>query len=237
MGKLKKYIQQDHWWFRGRRKLVKSAIKPVMEKEKNWLDIGAGYGSMLEVIKEFAFNIELLEPYDDAYEYIKGKADRVYKMDFPSGLPENIYDVVSLFDVLEHMEDDYSALKVIYDNLLKDGGILIITVPAYMWMWSSFDERSGHYRRYNRDSLTQVLEKSGFKVKRLTMFISLLFPLAVFVRFLNKARAVKSESELKIPKKIINNFFTKAVYFESYLIKKGVNLPFGLSLLAIAQKA
>ncbi len=157
-------------------------------------------------------------------------------MNFPSEFPQNRYDVVSMFDVLEHIEDDYSTLKIIHRNLLKNGGYLVLTVPAYMWMWSSFDERGGHYRRYNRSSLTDVLEKSGFKVKRITMFITLLFPLAVLVRFFNKAKAVKSESGLKIPKKNINNVFTKTVYFESFLIKKGMDLPFGLSLLAIAQK-
>lgn len=95
-----------------------------------------------------------------------------------SGIEREVYDLIAVLDVIEHVEDDVAALKAMVD-CLRPGGKILITVPVHPWMWSMHDVVNHHHRRYSQASLAKSLQAAGLRWNRLNYFNSLLFPLAV----------------------------------------------------------
>lgn len=225
----------SHWWFQARSVIVKSLLDVYLKVKKlKWLDIGAGYGSMLEAIQSFTDELDVIEPYKEARIYLEKnfEINRVFSFNFPEQIPEEKYSVVSMFDVLEHIEDDIKALRIINEEVLEKDGYLILTVPAYNWLWSSHDELSGHFRRYTRKDLMTKLNKTGFKIIKATYFNTLLFPVAVISRVILKFK--KGQTDLKMMPSFINSIFFRIFSLESLFLKR-INFPFGLSIFIIAK--
>lgn len=223
--------QFEHWWFVGRNYIIDSFLNKILTSKNNsFLDIGAGFGACIPVLKKFG-NVSALEPYVPAHQTLKELgAEKVYSIaDFPNSYPAEKFDIVTFFDVLEHIEDDSQALKIVKEQLLKKGGKCIITVPAYMWLWSKHDELNMHFRRYNRTNLKELLEKSGFKNVKVSYFMTILFPIALMARIFEK---ITGKGEVSDPKSgIVNSLFKKIFKLEAPLINI-TTLPFGLSLIA-----
>ncbi len=152
------------------------------------------------------------------------------------------FDVVCIFDVLEHLPDEQETMRA-SANVLKPGGILIVTVPAHASLWSYFDIASRHCRRYERSSLTCALRSAGFTMKYLTEFMMALYPLMWLLRRINGRRgditqeeaAAKATSEFKVVP-IINSLLKILVRWEPLALRGGMALPIGTSLLAVAQR-
>lgn len=151
-------------------------------------------------------------------------------------LPDNIagigagFNLICLFDVLEHIENDKEALTSLKDLLAPNGRILI-SVPAYQWLWSHHDEYHHHYRRYSGSKLSTLVASAGLQVRRISCFNTLLFPAAVCIRLIERLQR-KQSSSLALPSRPINNMLTAIFSLEARLLEL-VNLPFGLSLTAI----
>ena len=143
------------------------------------------------------------------------------------------YDVVCVFDVLEHVKHDDLALKNIY-KLLKPGGFLIFTVPAFNFLFSSHDVYLKHYRRYSKKELNQKLADNNFKMLNLYYWNSVLFPLIALKRLISKRNKPKSDAS-NLPK-LLNWFLYEILIIENQLIKMNVMWPFGLSLIGVARK-
>jgi len=149
------------------------------------------------------------------------------------------YDVVGLFDVIEHISDDKAVLREMY-RICKPGGRIILTVPANKWLWSYFDVSSCHKRRYSKKELYQKLQRAGFVVEKVSFYVFFLFPMFFLYRALRNMRCSFDDEELSsgveaqtIP--LINEIFLSALRLEKLLIKH-INLPIGTSLVAIARK-
>ena len=149
----------------------------------------------------------------------------------------NEFDVIGSFDVLEHVDDDVEVLNQMHKATVKGGGI-IITVPQHQFLWSHADEQACHKRRYSAEELLKRISAAGFDLVWYTSFVTLLFPAMLLSRVLKKGNTQGKEpySELKLPG-IINYFFEKVLSLERLIIKSGVKMPFGGSLLLIARKA
>jgi SAM-dependent methyltransferase len=153
------------------------------------------------------------------------------------------FDVVGIFDVLEHLADDRKTLTGL-NVMLKPGGALILTVPAHMSLWSYFDVAACHRRRYAPSGLAQLLQEGGFEVEYLTEFMMSLFPLVRVLRrkkhgdeLMDRERATeKAATELKIVP-IINGLLKLILGVEAFAIQQRWRLPIGTSLLAVARKA
>jgi SAM-dependent methyltransferase len=143
---------------------------------------------------------------------------------------ESDFDAVGAFDVLEHIEQDSEVLCEIRQALTPGGGLLL-TVPQHPSLWSGEDVRACHKRRYTRREIVSKVESAGFKVLRVTSFVTFLLPLMWASR---KRRAAKAEFELH---SMLNDLLESVLRVESWLIRRGCSFPIGGSLLLVARKA
>ncbi len=233
-----------YWWFVGRREIAENMFRKYIVTEKlsenfKILDIGCGMGGEIKWLEQYG-DVFAVDPEPQAVYFSKEKAKKPNQV-ICGALPAEInfgkiFDCVVALDVLEHIENDRLSLEFVFNNLLKSGGFLIITVPAYKFLWSPNDVFNDHKRRYNVRELKSKLEKAGFKIIKLSYYNTLLFMPAFIIKLLSRVvwgLAPKATFSKPIP--ILNTVFKKMFSFEKYLIKR-FNLPFGVSLISIAKK-
>lgn len=227
--------QEKHWWFRGRARIAEEVLLRDLDlKDGAILDIGAGFGGMVPLLRSLG-SVEALEPYEGAREALQatGAIVRIEAIEpFLSGRKER-YDLITLFDVLEHIEDDEGTIDGV-SRALKPGGRLVITVPAMPILWSAHDELHSHFRRYTRKGLKALLE-GRFEIERFGFYNSLLWPAAFLERKLTGCRGQSTEVERS------SGFFDGLLYrifvAEIPLLRAGFPFPFGVSLMARCKKA
>lgn len=153
-------------------------------------------------------------------------------MDMP--FDDGSFDLAVSLDVIEHLADDVGALRELR-RVIAPGGALLVTVPAYQWLWSGHDEINHHHRRYNRRTLLQAAHKAGWRCERTTHFNSLLLPIAVVLRALDRInpKTTKSSLDLWVPPAPVNWLLRQPLHLEAYAIGHGGSIPVGLSLLAV----
>jgi SAM-dependent methyltransferase len=228
--------ESRHWWFLARRVLLSSIIhRLALPSDAQILEIGSGTGGNLEMLSAFG-RVSALEMDATARSIANQKTlDRFdIRPGFcPTDIPfsDEKFDLICLFDVLEHIEEDSSTL-VALKTLVADGGHILITVPAYQWLWSRHDEFLHHKRRYSARDLRRKITTAGLRIDKISYFNTLLFPLAAIARFKDRLMGATSASGSEIPADPLNNLLYKIFSAEHYLLGKG-SLPFGVSLLAI----
>jgi ubiquinone/menaquinone biosynthesis C-methylase UbiE len=233
-------IQEQHWWFQGRRAIL------TAELERHWgpgavdrsiLDVGCGTGPMLADLARFG-EVTGVDDEPEAVEYARARGSFELHCAPADALPfaDAQYDLLTLLDVIEHIDDDRAAL-VESRRVLKPGGTVLIMVPAYTWMWGRQDEIAHHKRRYTRPRLVSLLADSGFEVLRATYFNTLLFPPIAAIRLARRVigdDAETSDFELSRPGPL-NTLLARAFSFEARLLDR-VRFPFGVSVLVIARR-
>lgn len=231
-------VQQSHWWFTTRKKIVLDTIDQFRHAhaDEQILDIGCGCGVMLNSLKNLGPTYGL-DMSDDAIHFCKeifsGEVKKGYLPD-QVPFPAERFTLITALDVIEHIEHDQESLKTLY-NLLQPGGQAIITVPAYQFLWSKFDEMNEHKRRYTLGELRKKLQQAGFKIEKISYFNSLLFPLALLVRMLNKLLGRDGASDIELPGKQMNALLGKIFGLEVALLRN-LNFPFGVSIIAAVRK-
>ncbi len=228
-------LEERHWWFVARRKIIARAIRCIgFSKDIKILDAGCGNGDNLSFLSGLG-DVTALEKDPEALTRARARAcAEVYQGYLPDNLPAELghdFDLVALLDVLEHIDDDRGSLAKITGLIRADGKILI-TVPAYQWLWSEHDDRHHHKRRYSKKELTSVLNDSGLIVSHITYFNTLLFPLAVLERLKQK---IRPGPPLALPPPLLNACLERIFSLEERWIDK-FPFPYGLSLLAVARK-
>lgn len=231
-------IQKKHWWFVTKKKIVLDTINIHLSKhpETKVLDIGCGSGLMLNALEDVGqtFGVDMS---DDAINFSKEIFNGKVEMGFlPDHIPyeENFFDLITALDVIEHVDRDIDSLKTIRSRLVSDGKA-VITVPAYMFLWSAFDEMNEHRRRYTLTELKTKLVQAGFTVEKISYFNTLLFPAVFVVRMLNKILNRDGASDVDMPSRPLNFMLEKIFGIEKYLLRFA-NLPFGVSILAVVRK-
>lgn len=227
-------LDSRHWWYRARREILARLIerKIRLPNEAHILEIGCGTGHNLGMLRRFG-HVDGIE-IDAAARAIAsrrlGHAVGEARLPGLPGVPKRHYDLVAILDVLEHVEEDDAALASIARRL-KPGGRILITVPAFPWMWSAHDVVNHHHRRYTRGSLRRVVAEAGLRVEFLSWFNSLLFPLAASARLAGRLTG-KEDSDDKLPPRPINALFETLFGLERHLIGR-TPFPPGVSLVAI----
>lgn len=218
------------WWNNARSGIVYECMKKVVTKRLSILDIGSGYGDMITTLTKLG-TVTAIEPYDDAAAYLQTHLKiKTFNTTFESFSDTEQYDLISCFDVLEHIADDKKSLLKM-ETLIKERGLLVLTVPAYKFLWSKHDKLNHHYRRYSIEELKNKIPKNLI-VRKATYFNSLLFPAAIIDKiFLTKDKP----SYALNPNKIINRLLYTIFSFEKYILRFA-DLPFGVSILLIAEK-
>lgn len=231
-------VEDVHWWFRGRRMVLKSVLNKYAQKfkpTKDILEIGCGSGGNLKLLSGYG-RVSAIEVDDAARKRAEGRGiAQIEKGYLPDSLPfdNKMFDIIAAFDVIEHVENDLKSIQAIHARL-KPQGLVILTVPAYKRLWSRHDELSHHKRRYRSAEILSILETAGFKVLYKSYFNTLLFPLALLNILITKTFKSDPYLALKLPPSIINSIFTRAFSFEGRILSR-FSLPFGMSILVCAQ--
>jgi 2-polyprenyl-3-methyl-5-hydroxy-6-metoxy-1,4-benzoquinol methylase len=231
-------IQKRHWWFVVKKKIVLDSISRHFDKSfsAKVLDIGCGSGLMLDALQEIG-RTSGMDMSDIAIKFSVEIFDGdVRKGCLPDQIPysENSFDLITALDVIEHVDQDIESLKAIRSRLVS-GGKAVITVPAYMFMWSSFDELNEHKRRYTLKELRAKLVQAGFTIERISYFNTLLFPFVLAIRVVNNLTGRDGSSDIKMPNRPLNYALTVIFGLEKYLLRF-LNLPYGVSVLAVVRK-
>lgn len=231
-------LEDRHWWFMGRRAIVRSLLqKAGLTKDAKILDLGCGTGGNLAMLSEFGevLGVELDEQAAQLARE-RGVAPVVRgKLPDALPLPSNTFQCVTLLDVLEHIADDRATLKTV-NGLLAPGGYVLLTVPAFAFLWGPHDVAHHHQRRYRAGQLRDVLEENGFQITTLSYCNSWLFPIAAVVRLARRwLPAGNAGAELALPPAPVNRLLAAVFASEQYLLPH-MKLPFGISLVALARK-
>jgi SAM-dependent methyltransferase len=148
-------------------------------------------------------------------------------------IPSGWADVVLLLDVVEHLDDDVAGLRGAR-RFLREGGVLVVTVPAYQWLWSGHDVALGHRRRYVAAELRRLVEGAGYRVERLTYFNTVLFPAIAWTRLYKRLRG-DVRHDLRRPGPVLNSVLQWLFALERHVVPTPA-LPFGTSLLVVARR-
>jgi SAM-dependent methyltransferase len=229
-------VEDSHWWYRGRRRVLEQALTRVaLPAPARILDAGCGSGrNMLELARygevagvELSGTSATLARERGVGEVVEGS---VLEMPFAA----DSFDLAVCLDVIEHLEDDRAALREMR-RVLAPGGALLVTVPAYQWLWSGHDEINHHHRRYNRATLLAAAREAGWSCAFATYFNSLLLPVAIALRALDRVNPKTTESSLDlwVPPAPLNWLLRQPLNLEAAAIGRGRAIPAGLSLLAV----
>lgn len=231
--------EETHWWHRNKKALLQLLLKKeskFLTSNSKALDVGCGTGMLLNIMnkKMKAYGIDN-QPL--AIKFCKEKGLKNIKKGNSEelGFRSNQFDLITMFDVLEHTNEDKTIKEV--NRILRKNGLVFITVPAYQWMWSKWDEILGHHKRYTSEELKALLQENGFKIKKLSYLYSFLLPVAYIVRKIKSISSKSGEysSDFWTPPKLANEFLFNIAKFElSYF--NNADIPFGLSVVAIAKK-
>jgi SAM-dependent methyltransferase len=233
--------EENSFWFQGRNKLIGWALASNFPSAQSFLEVGCGTGFVLQHIERTfpALRVTGCELFVDG---LHEAARRVRRSELLQADARHLpfreeFDVVGTFDVLEHIAEDRAALASIRDALVPGGG-LIVTVPQHPALWSPTDDYACHERRYTRDELRSKLETSGFTVDRMTSFVSLLLPAMVLSRV--RSRGTAATYEPTAEHDAVARYgaaLGHVLSLERGMIKAGISLPVGGSLLAVARRS
>ncbi len=230
-------VEKNHWWFVGRRKLLKSLINELnIPVETRILDLGTSTGTNLRLLRDMGFvNYIGLDSSDEAIRWCKEKElGNVQKGDICS-LPfkNNEFSLVLATDVIEHVKDDLLALSEI-NRVLNKNGIVIITVPAFQILWGRQDEVAHHKRRYLINDLKQKLIQTGFINSETFYFNYLMFLPIWLVRTFIRLLHVNLVSENQLNTTLFNYMLTHVFLVDVWSARK-LKPPFGVSICAVVR--
>ncbi|HUK64958.1 MAG TPA: class I SAM-dependent methyltransferase, partial [Dongiaceae bacterium] len=227
-------FEEWYWWHRGRRTIVRRILRRYASPQARILDVGCGTGATTAALADFG-RVSGLDVGPAALRHARARGLAVAR-----GSAERLpiraesLDVVVALDVIEHLDDDLGALRELR-RVVAPGGALLVTVPAYGWLWSGHDELNHHRRRYTRRSLQTVTERAGWRQVRTTYFNSLLLPVAIALRVLDRfnRKTTQSSLDLWVPPEPFNWLLERPLAIEASVIARGGRIPAGLSLLAV----
>ena len=232
--------EDRHWWFVGRRQILLRVLERELSgrRHERILDVGCGTGTMLGYLSRFGDAVGVdAEP--EAVRFCEERGVTAVRRFDGAKLPfeAEAFTLVSTLDVLEHIDDDRGMLTEIH-RVLEPGGNLLVTVPAFPFLWGPQDEISHHKRRYRRRELSTRIAEAGFELDRLSYFNTLLFPPIAAIRatrpYRPRQQRLRSDFEMTRPGRV-NSVLAKVFAAEAPLVAR-VNLPVGVSLLAVATR-
>jgi len=230
-------VESFHWWFAVRRKLLRLLLSSIdIPKNSLVLDVGCGTGSNLRTLVSAGLYPVGLDRSAYALKLARSKENFSLLAGDLNNLPIRTKSVglIIATDILEHLENDSNGISGCY-RVLREGGILILTVPAFRSLWGVQDVVTGHKRRYSKKEITDKLKGEGFDILRSSYFNSFLFFPILLARRIIRLLGLKIESENKVNSRSLN-FILKTIFSIEPTVLRHFSFPFGVSIFCIAKK-
>jgi len=233
-------VEDDHWWYRGRRLVIKQELAGLeLAADPRILDAGCGSGRNMVDLAGVG-TVTGLELADASVAKARSRGVGEVVQGTLDALPFEAasFDLAVSLDVIEHLEDDRGALRELR-RVVRPGGLLLVTVPAYQWLWGEHDIVNHHHRRYSRRTLEAATTDAGWKTLSTTHFNGLLLPAAIAHRGLLRLRRPgvttpsAAVSDLERTSPMLNRLLVRPLQLEARLIGSGRRIPCGLSLMAV----
>jgi SAM-dependent methyltransferase len=231
-------LEDTHWWFRGRRALLGQVLESLARPRLRILDVGFGTGAMLGFLARYGKPVGMdRSPEAIAFARTRSSLPMIAGDVLHVPLHTASVDLVTAFDVLEHVDDDAAAVAELA-RVCRPGGHVLVTVPAFDFLWGNQDVVSHHRRRYTRRLLRERVARGGLRIELLTYFNALLFPLIAVVRMGRRlggmADAPRSDFAMT-PPGLVNDALAAILGAERGILKRW-SLPLGVSLLCLARR-
>jgi len=228
--------QEDrYWWFVARRQLALALLDRYGCPLPKILDLGSGTGAVLNELQTHGWAVGVdFSPHALAFSkerglqlLVQGDAEHLPFLDAS-------FDVVVTLDTIEHVRNDARAITEVF-RVLKPGGILIMNVPAYRWLWGPHDVALMHFRRYTKGQVSTLLRSAGFGIERLSYSVFFLFPVVVAIRVAERLRSGPAQVRLPQVSARLNSWLLRLMALEGKIVM-AASLPFGSSLVAVARR-
>jgi SAM-dependent methyltransferase len=239
-------VEARSFWCRSRNRVLRGVVERFTDRSRRlaMLEIGCGIGGVVAELRRFShLQLTASEISIEGLRYARSRFPEVefIQLDATAIPFRSEFDVVGAFDVLEHIQADDRVMRGVHDAL-RPGGLFIVTVPQYQWMWSALDEMVHHKRRYGRADLLHKLTSNGFEVLFCSSFVTALFPAMALSRWLSRSRKAPGDcrdafaSEVTLPP-AANRVCDWIMRLDELALRAGISLPFGGSLLVVARKS
>lgn len=234
-------FEDRYWWFVARRRLALGLLTQdgsehaADEARPTILDLGCGTGVVLSELESWAKPVGLdMSPLALAFCRKRGLTRLALGDGTAMPFRAGAFDALIGLDVFEHIEDDAKAFDEAY-RTLRPGGRLVLSVPAFRFLWGPHDVALHHFRRYTRRQMIARLEEAGFVVERCTYSVFLLFPLVVVWRLFEKRKKGPAKASLVGVPGWGNRLLVAILGFEAWLTR-WTDLPWGSSVVAVARR-
>jgi SAM-dependent methyltransferase len=229
-----------HWWVRGHQDIAKGLIKkylePLVNSDTKILDIGCSGGYIGDFLSQFG-KVYGLDVSFEGLLYCKNKNLKAVNNDAVKiCFKDNIFDVITILEVAEHIEDDSVLFSEIY-RVCKKSGLIFVMLPAYKFLWGSHDVKYSHKRRYDRREFINLIKGYDFEIERLTFMHPYLLGPLIFMRFwdrVNKNRMGQRDDFLSL-NPFLDNILYKILMLEKEIIKN-IDFSFGICIFSILRK-
>lgn len=229
--------ERNHFWFSSRRDKICQIFEETVDKKCSILELGGGTGFIAESLIKRGYSVQMADIYQYGLRAAQKKGVKnLYQFDLFYPPFENEFDVICLFDVLEHLEDEVLALECI-NKMLKPGGKIILTVPAHQWLWSREDVLVGHKKRYTKSGLEKAFLAASLQPLYVRYFFMSILPLLFLRKYLKRdlQSSVKPNESVDVS---LHPFLSNTLYYLTkleFLLDRYLPNKMGGSLLAIAQ--
>lgn len=234
-------VERKHFWFSARKSFIKYFMGRHVPAAADIIEIGAGTGDVAKMLLSCGYDVAVGELHRNGIEYARRAGlPRLYQFNLMTPPFRDHFDTACLFDVLEHLEDDVLAMKRVA-GLIKNGGLVVATVPAFDWLWSREDTVGNHKRRYSAAELRELFESAGLEVLEAKYFFVSLLPLFMVRRIVRRdggQEIVCKEAEIARSIRVMpgaNGFLKFVMRIENFL-QKYVDFPFGCSIAIAGRK-